>query len=696
MTDHKGKSNQNESKGGSLKACPEHSRRGEAAGVGHRQDFGELSRAAALDAATLRSTAAGGRRSVRGFITGSKRLWVIFIVAVVALIVVWLTVVRGGQETTSSLATFVAARGPLTISVLESGTIKAREQIILKNEVEGRTSIISLIPEGTRVKKGDLLVELDASTMADAQIDQEIRVQSAYAALIKAQESLAVVQNQAISDVNLAQLRLDFAIQDLDQYKAGRFPNEETAAKNKITLAQEELTRAQETLKWSRTLYEQKYISQTELQTDQLAVTRTQNNLTVAQNDLELLQNFTYHRNMAQYESDVRQAEFALERTERKAKADVIQAEADLKAKELEHKRQQDKFKKLEDQLAKAKVYAPVDGMVIYATSAQRGGGPFGDRREPLQEGVQVFERQELIYLPTAESAMAEVAIHESSLEKVREGLPAIITVDALPGKKFLGRVARIAPLPDARSMFMNPDLKIYNTQIYLEDNDSSLRTGMSCKAEVVVEQYQDAVYIPVQAVLRVGGKPTVYVVTEKVFEPRTVEIGLDNNRMVRILNGLDGGEVVLLTPPLKPATLEPTLVVAAEPNAAEGAAGSIEQRVRAKLEEANGTEATGQIAEQQIGSRPGQDLGPADQVGDTEPNTGGRRSARGGSGFSDLSPEERQKMKERFESMSPEERSKEIEKMKEKFQNVPAEQRQRRRQRQEGAPSGESRPTND
>jgi len=646
MTDHKGKSKQNESN----------------------------------NRPVLRSTAEGGRRNVRGFITGSKRLWVIFIVAVVAIIVVWLTVVRGGQETTSSLATFVAARGPLTISVLESGTVKAREQIILKNEVEGRTSIISLVPEGTRVKKGDLLVELDASTLADAKIDQEIRVQSAYAALIKAQENLAVVQNQAISDVNLAQLSLDFAKQDLDQYTKGRFPNEETAAKNKITLAQEELTRAEDANKWSEQLFLQKYISRTELLADGLAVTRSRNNLTVAQNDLDLLQNFTYHRNMAQYESNVRQAEFALERTNRKAKADVIQAEADLKAKELEYKRQQDKFKKLEDQIAKAKIYAPVDGMVIYATTAQRGRSPFGDRREPLQEGVEVFERQELIYLPTAESAMAEVSIHESSLEKVREGLPVVITVDALPGKKFLGRVARIAPLPDARSAFMNPDLKIYPTEIYLEDNDSALRTGMSCKAEIIVEQYEAAVYVPVQAVLRVGGKPTVYVVKEKVFEPRTVEIGLDNNRMVHVLSGLNGGEVVLLTPPLEPSERQPEVSFAAEPNAPGDVVDAFDQRVRAKLEEANGTEAQVQIAEPQTSDRPGQGFAPTREVRDTEEGASERRRP---PEFSNLSAEEIQKMKERFENMSPEERRKEMEKLRQRFENVSPEQRQEMRQRQ-------------
>ena len=110
---------------------------------------------------------------------------------------------------------------------------------------------------------------------------------------------------------------------------------------------------------------------------------------------------------------------------------------------------------------------------------------------------------------------MAEVDVHEASLDKVRAGLPAIVTVDALPGKKFIGTVARIAPLPNAQSMWMNPDLKVYTTNINLETIDPDLRSGMSCKAEIIVEQYQDVVYIPVQAVLRVDGQPTVYVVKE-------------------------------------------------------------------------------------------------------------------------------------------------------------------------------------
>ena len=624
-------------------------------------------------------------------------------VASIVIIALWFKVVRGGEDPMSNLATFVAKRGPLTISVLESGTIKAREQIIIKNEVEGRTSIISLVPEGTRVQKGDLLFELDASQLEDAKIDEEIRVQNAEAAYIDANESLAVVRNQALSDFELAKLTLEFAEQDLEQYNEGLYPNEVTAAEGKITLAEEELKRAQQTLEWSQRLYEEKYIPETELLADQLSKSRRDLDLTLSKNDLELLEEFTRKRNIAQLESDVHQAKMALERTERKARADVVQAEAGLKAKELEYKRQQDKLHKIEDQLAKAKIYAPADGLVIYATSAQRGG-PFRGRREPLEEGSEVHEREEIIYLPTADSAMAEVSVHESSLEKVRVGLPVIITVDALPGKKFLGHLARIAPLPDARSMFMNPDLKVYDTDIYLEDNDSALRTGMSCKAEIIIEQYEDAVYVPIQAVMRVRGKPTIHIVNEKAIEPREVEIGLDNNRMVRIISGLREGEIVLLTPPLKSGTIESESEdIVTEIAGSASTPDSVEERVSQRLEEINGTNVD-------MRNIPSDDLADARPQRSDRPREPGRegRGARQGQqsreGSAELSPEQRERMRQRFQNMSPEERQrlqnmspeerqKERERMRQRFENLsPEEREQMRQQLQSTAPAGRAR----
>ncbi|HUU20320.1 MAG TPA: efflux RND transporter periplasmic adaptor subunit [Sedimentisphaerales bacterium] len=587
----------------------------------------------------------------RSRLKSPKVIGAIVAVVLICLIIVLLKVVRSGENPTSGLATFVAKRGPLTISVLESGTIQPQEQITLRNEVEGRTSILSLVSDGTMVKAGDLLVELDDSTLKDSMIDQDIQVQRAEAAYINAQETLAVVKNQAQSDVEVSKLTQEFAQQDLQQYKEGLYPNEKTAAENEITLRQEELTRAEETLTWSQKLYEEKYISQTEWQADKLAVTRSNNNLVLAENSKKLLENFTYHRNIAQLESDVHQAKMALERTERKAKADVIQVEADLKAKELEYRRQAEKLTKIVDQLEKTKIYAPMDGMVVYATSSG-GHGPF-DRREPMEIGVEVTERQDLINLPTATLMKAQVNIHETSLEKVRVGLPAVITVDALPGKKFLGHVGSIAPLPDARSMWMNPDLKIYPMDIFMEDNDSALRTGMSCKAEIIVEQYANVVYVPVQAVLRVGGQPTVYVVKDGSYEGRKVEIGLDDNRMIRILSGLEEREVVLLTPPLKAATLESgSQVKVSESLSSTDTSDTLKQRINEKLKETNGTGFG--MPSDNIGGPPQQEqerpMGPGRGEFGREQTSGESSQIPSSEQMENMSPEEREKIRQRFQ----------------------------------------------
>ena len=482
----------------------------------------------------------------------------VVLVGFMGIYVTKLTSSKTNVDTVSDHATFTVRRGPLRISVIESGTIKAREQVVIKNEVEGKTSIIYLIPEGTRVKKGQLLVELDASRLLDEKIDQQIKVQNTEAAFVGARENLAVVKNQAEADVDKAQLAYDFSKEDLKKYLEGDYPNQLKEAESRITLAKEEVTRSQEKVEWSRRLFNEKYISNTELTADELTLKKDILDLELAENNLDLLKNYTHKRRLAQLESDVKQAKMALERTIRKAKADVVQAGANLEAKKAEFERQKDKLKKTEIQIEKTKIYAPTEGLAVHATSVSSGGPPRRRTIQPLDEGQEVRERQELIHLPTTSSAKVEVAIHEANLDKVRIGLPVKVTVDAIPGETFWGKVATIAPLPDAQSAWLNPDLKVYDTDIYLENNSDALRIGVSCKAEIIIEQHEEATYVPVQAVLRVGGEPTVYILKDKNLEPRTVEIGLDNNRMVRIISGLEPGEVVSLTPPLAAAAVEP------------------------------------------------------------------------------------------------------------------------------------------
>ncbi|NLA76074.1 MAG: HlyD family efflux transporter periplasmic adaptor subunit [Deltaproteobacteria bacterium] len=451
-------------------------------------------------------------------------------------------------------------KGPLRISITETGTIQAKEKIIVKNEVEGNTSIIYIIDEGTNVKKGDLLIELDSSNLTTQKMNEETQLQNADAGFINARENLAVVQNQAKSDVDKAQLTFEFAKQDLEKYKDGEYPNLRMQAESKITLAEEEHKRAQEKYEWSKKLFNEKYLSQMELDADELAEKQKKLNLKLAENELNLLNEFTYTRQIKQLESDVSQAEMALERVTRKATADIVQAEASLKAKEVEFKQAKEKLEKTIRQLEKTKIYSPADGTALYATSTQRGPRLMS---EPLDEGSSVRERQELIHLPTTSGFIAEVSIYESSLDKMRVGLTALITIDALPGEQFRVKVTSLSPVADAMSSFMNPDLKLYPAVIELNNSEkiNLVKSGMSCTVEIIVDQYADAIYVPVQAVIRVDNKPTVFIGSGSNLKPREVELGLSNNLHIRILKGLKEGELVSLTPPLGQASL------AAEPD---------------------------------------------------------------------------------------------------------------------------------
>lgn len=591
---------------------------------------------------------------------GGTKLWLAGGAAILVVSLAAFVVQRSGtvEGNISGLPTFEVVEGPLLISVTESGTINAREQVVIKSEVEGQTQILFLVPEGEQVRKGELLVRLDSSKLDDQLVDEQIRVQNTEASFIDARESLAVVKSQAESDVTAAELAFQFAGEDLDKYVDGDFPMQLKDAQARVTLAEASLASAEEDLRGKQRLFDKDFITAKELDTSKRFLQGSQLELELSNSNMELLKGFTYARAMTQLRSDLEEAELALERAKLKASADIVQAEANYKARDSEYRRQQSKLDKVVRQIKNTEIYAPMDGMVVYATTS-RGRGPMSSQ-EPLEEGQMVRERQEIIHLPTASSVMAKVPIHESNLSKVRPGLGVRITVDALPDRVFTGYIARIAQLPDAQSIFMNPDLKVYDSEIYIDGDGSHLRTGMSCQAEIIIEQYDKATYVPVQAVVLVKGKPMVQVVNGNRIEDRMVEVGLDNNRMIRIAANLEPGERVLLTPEapersedevtdLSDSFVEPS----AEPIVGRSEVFPPEQR---RGDWGRGMENMSPGQREEMRKRY-ENMSPEDR--ERGRGSGGAGGMRGGGmrgGMGNMSPEQMEEMRKRFESMSPEE----------------------------------------
>ncbi|NLF87164.1 MAG: HlyD family efflux transporter periplasmic adaptor subunit [Lentisphaerae bacterium] len=453
----------------------------------------------------------------------------------------------GGGDETGPL--YTVRENPLTISVVTAGTVQSRRTVTVRSQAEGRNTVIWIIDEGRTVTNGQLLVELDASALADRKTDQQILVGNAESALIAATEKQAIARIERESSVSAAELKLQLARLEQEKYQKGEYPQTLQESESKIALAREEVERAAESLGWTRKLAAEGYLTRSELQADEMAVKQKQTSLAAAVTSMSVLTNYSSRQQQATLASNLRQAEMELERVQRQTRANVVQAESDLKARELEAERQRAKLSNLELQIANCRIVAPTNGVVIYQSTMQAASRRWGG--EPLQAGSTVVERQELLQIPIDGDMIVELSVPESSLTKLKLGQIARVKADALPGAEFTGRLSKIGLLPDGRNAWLNPDLQLYNCVIEL-DAPGDLRSGMNCETDMMIEHHERAFYVPIQCVIRVAGQPVVYVVENGRAVKRPVKLGLDNNRVVHVVEGLAEGEQVQLNPPLE------------------------------------------------------------------------------------------------------------------------------------------------
>ena len=479
----------------------------------------------------------------------SKKKWIIGTLVVVLAGTVWMFTRKSGAVG-EHVPVFTVQRGPLTIAVTSGGSIQSRDKAVISSELEGNNTVIWVIDEGVNVQPGDLLLEFDSSDLIEKKNEQEIKVANAEANLIIAEEKLGITQGDCEAALLDREVDLMLANMALEKYQKGDYPQQVRQYDADIALADEELKRAAEKLEWSQRLAKEGFLTRTELQADELALQRKKLDLEMAMSKINVLTNYTVLQQRSTLESSRRKAERALARVKWQNKASLRQVETEVNARTRERDRATNRLAELNFQISKSKIYAPTNGMILYASTVQIASRKWWIK--PLEVGSMAVERQELIYIPLESGMVVEVMIPEASLNKIDTGMPARVKIDAFPGRVFDGRLVKIGILPDGQSAQLNPDLKLYKCEIECDFKDVTIRPGMSCAVELIKESYEDALYVPVQCVVRVEGVPRVYVNDGGEWVPRIVRVGLDNNRMIHVLEGVRSGEEVMLAPPVK------------------------------------------------------------------------------------------------------------------------------------------------
>jgi len=443
----------------------------------------------------------------------------------------------------------VAAREDLVVSVDQPGTLEARRREIIRSKVRRELEITWMIEEGAFVETGDLLVRLDATPVEEKLTEAQQQLDNARSQLIAAEVTLENTTSEAQSNIEEAELAFRFAKLDLEKYLEGEYPQQLAQAKASVKVAEEDALRAAETAEASRELFDNGYITENEWRGDEAAATKARLDLEIARGELELLQAYTHMQQKAQLESDLRQTEAELERVRNRAKADIERARAELSNAQAQFSRRERDVKQENENLENCRMHAPVAGRVVYAPQGNRWR-----QQEPLTEGSNVRFNQEIIHLPESGAMSAAIKIQESQRDKVEAGMPVRVSFPSKPDLRLRGELAQVAEYLDP-SGWWNNNQKVYSARVDLDEHVDDLRTGMNCRTRIIVASFSDVITVPLQSVVRVNNVPTVYV--EKSGGkpgPRAVDLGLDNGRKVRIESGLERGERLLLTPPLKPA----------------------------------------------------------------------------------------------------------------------------------------------
>lgn len=371
-----------------------------------------------------------------------------------------------------------------------------------------------------RIQRDEMLITIPATATGIVESETEVRVKAEVAGRVarilvdegdrvRAGQTLAILdQKEARAQVNLARANLQAAQARLAQAEAG-VQMLEAQVRTRIAETAAILEKAAKNLERMRNLSAEGAIAQAEL------------DLAKAEHEVAKAAYEAALANRDQLQVKRREVEAA--------RVAVEQMEASLKLEEV--------------RFSQTVVISPIDGLVMkkHASEGETvglGGGPFFTLGEPL------------FTLVDPQKLWIRATIDEVDASQVKVGLPARVTLDAVPGKTFRGRVVKISPAIRGEGQ----EARTVTIYVSLEEGGAQhaaplLKPGMSADVEVIAATLPKTLLLPTQAILKREGKTFVYVIKEERARLQPVAVGGSNWNVTEIKGGVQEGELAILAP---------------------------------------------------------------------------------------------------------------------------------------------------
>ena len=183
---------------------------------------------------------------------------------------------------------------------------------------------------------------------------------------------------------------------------------------------------------------------------------------------------------------------------------------------------------------------APADGLVVI-NEIWKGAGS-----GKVQEGDTVWRGYGIISLPDLKTLQVQAWLSEVDIGNLKEGQKTKIMLDAFPGETFTGQVSRVSSVGAKRQF--DSDKKEFEIIVSLDRLDDRMKPGMTVRATIAIKTLKDVVSVPIEAVFTgKDGESVVYIKSFGGKKEQVVRTGERNATHIQILEGLEGGETLLI-----------------------------------------------------------------------------------------------------------------------------------------------------
>lgn len=487
-------------------------------------------------------TRLAGRRARFGLLSG---------LAVCGLSVwgIWhATASSSNVHTTPAAPSALVVRGPLSVTTLTDGRIQSCSNVILACGVEWKTTIVELIPEGVQVKEGDVICRLDKSDLETRLAQYQAYLTRSEASWKQAQEQHEIQKMLNEKTVSQAELQSQLAELNLKKYQDAELENQRRALRGGEILAEETLVQSQATYDFTKRMSEKGYSNLSEVEQARIDVTKSEIAHRVAEDKLQLHEQYTGQQTLTQLQRRALQTSQEVVRSKQRADLTLLQTGITVNAHNQNVLAYRTQVRRLERNIAACTIKAPKPGVVVYANSEQSRSG----NRDRIEPGVEVRYRQNLVLLPDLTKMEVDVDIHESEIRNLRVGQPAAVQIDAFKDKVFKGRVTYVAPVPSPGE-WPREDVRFYRAVVVITDEldaTSGVRPGLTAKVAIEVDRRDDVLALPVAAVFGVGEEQRVQLMTRDGVRETPVLVGISNDKVVEICDGLNEGDRVMIDLP--------------------------------------------------------------------------------------------------------------------------------------------------